>query len=104
MRRREKPRQSAAVLTGRSAPDDDDAPSRHRPPRHPEFGIDIVRGISIMLVAIHHTALRILLAKTALVSMLPGPLLVALSWDGYEAVFAFFVVSGILITGYAIQR
>ncbi len=67
-------------------------------------GIDIVRGVSIMLVVIHHTALRIPLAKTALASLLPGPLLMALSWDGYEAVFAFFVVSGFLITGNAIRR
>ncbi len=67
-------------------------------------GIDVIRGVSIMLVVIHRTALRIPLAKTALASVLPGPLLAALSWDGYEAVFAFFVVSGFLVTGNAIRR
>ena len=67
-------------------------------------GIDLVRGVSIILVVIHHTALRIPLAKTGLAAILPRRLLTGLSWDGYEAVFVFFVVSGFLIAGNALTR
>ena len=67
-------------------------------------GIDVVRGISIILVVVHHTALRIALTKTGLASVLPMQLLAGLSWDGYEAVFVFFVVSGFLIAGNSVRR
>ena len=67
-------------------------------------GIDLVRGLSILLVIIHHMALRIPLAETGLAGIAPKPLLLALSWSGYEAVFLFFVISGFHITGRAIHR
>lgn len=67
-------------------------------------GIDMVRGASILLVVTHHLGLRVPLAKTALASVVPTRVLDALCFNGYEAVFVFFVVSGFLIAGAAIGR
>lgn len=72
------------------------------PHRNP--GIDALRGVSILLVVLHHFALRIPLKETALAGIVPGRVLAALSWNGWSAVFMFFVVSGFLIAGNAITR
>jgi peptidoglycan/LPS O-acetylase OafA/YrhL len=67
-------------------------------------GIDLLRGISILLVILHHTGLRIPLKRTAVGSWLPHWLLDALNYNGYEAVFVFFAISGFLIAHNALQR
>jgi peptidoglycan/LPS O-acetylase OafA/YrhL len=71
-------------------------------PRNP--GIDVMRGLSIVLVIVHHVAIRIPLRKTLLATVFPARLLNALSSNGYEAVFVFFVISGFLITTNALGR
>lgn len=69
---------------------------REQAPRNP--GIDLLRGLAILLVVFNHLGLRIPLKKTALADVLPGWFLSRLNYNGYEAVFAFLVISGLLIT------
>jgi peptidoglycan/LPS O-acetylase OafA/YrhL len=68
-------------------------------------GIDLLRGLSIVLVIIHHTvSFRLPLRKTALAELMPARVINALSYNGYEAVFIFFVISGFLIASNALSR
>jgi peptidoglycan/LPS O-acetylase OafA/YrhL len=67
-------------------------------------GIDLLRGLSIALVVIHHMALRISLKKSALSALVPKRALDALAFNGYEAVFIFFVISGFLIASNTLAR
>jgi len=71
-------------------------------PRNP--GIDLLRGLSILLVVLHHTGLRIPLKQSVLADSLPRWLLNAFIYNGYEAVFVFFVVSGFLIATNSLAR
>ncbi|TPG08527.1 acyltransferase [Rhodanobacter glycinis] len=74
----------------------------HAAARNP--GIDLLRGLAIVLVVFNHIGLRIPLKKTALADVLPTWLLSRLNYNGYEAVFVFFVISGFLIAGNALRR
>ncbi|HEY2394695.1 MAG TPA: acyltransferase [Rudaea sp.] len=67
-------------------------------------GIDLLRGVSILLVILNHVGIRIPLAKTALAEILPKGFLQDLNYNGYEAVFVFFVISGFLITRRSLER
>ena len=77
-------------------------------PAHParNGGIDLLRGLAIVFVLLNHLGLpmRIPLKASALADVLPVRLLQALNYNGYEAVFVFFVISGFLIAGNALER
>ncbi len=67
-------------------------------------GIDALRGMSILFVILNHIGIRIPLAKTALATLIPAWFLQRVNYNGYEAVFIFFVISGFLITRRAQER
>jgi peptidoglycan/LPS O-acetylase OafA/YrhL len=69
-------------------------------------GIDLLRGLAIVFVLLNHLGLpmRLPLKSSALAEILPVRLLQALNYNGYEAVFVFFVISGFLIAGNALER
>ena len=67
-------------------------------------GIDLLRGLAIVLVVFNHLGLRIPLKQTMLADVLPAWFLSRLNYNGYEAVFVFFVISGFLIAGNALRR
>jgi peptidoglycan/LPS O-acetylase OafA/YrhL len=67
-------------------------------------GIDFLRGLSIVLVLLNHIGLRIRLTQGVLGPHLPRELLNDLNFNGSEAVYIFFVISGFLITSNALVR
>jgi len=67
-------------------------------------GIDLLRGISILFVLFNHIGIRIRLLKGVLAGLLPHQLLTDLTFNGTEAVYIFFVISGFLIAGNSIER
>ncbi len=67
-------------------------------------GIDLLRGLSIILVILNHIGLRIRLSQGILASFLPHQLLDDLTLNGSEAVSIFFVISGFLIATNSVQR
>src|ERR1700761_3820811 len=66
-------------------------------------GVDVLRGLCVLLVVLHHTNLRFVLNDYP-VDVLPGLLKRVLFWTGTYSVITFFVISGFLITGLSIRR
>jgi peptidoglycan/LPS O-acetylase OafA/YrhL len=67
-------------------------------------GVDVLRGLCILSVVLHHIHLRFTLGKYPVDDVLPATLNQVLFWSGLYAVIAFFVISGFLITGLSIRR
>lgn len=67
-------------------------------------GIDVLRGLSILLVVLHHIHLRFKLNNFDVANLFPEPVMQALFWSGYYGVVAFFVISGFLITRLSLTR
>jgi peptidoglycan/LPS O-acetylase OafA/YrhL len=67
-------------------------------------GVDVLRGLCILSVLLHHIHLRFKLGKYPVDDVLPETLNQVLFWTGLYAVIAFFVISGFLITGISIRR
>ena len=66
--------------------------------------IDLLRGVSILLVVLDHLAQRIPPGMGVLGTFLPARVIDGLFTHGYEAVFIFFVISGFLITSISLDR
>lgn len=66
--------------------------------------IDALRGLSILLVVVHHIGIRAPLSQTLLARVLPNWFLQGVNFNGAEAVVIFFVISGFLITRRAQER
>jgi peptidoglycan/LPS O-acetylase OafA/YrhL len=67
-------------------------------------GVDLLRGICVLLVTLHHIHLRFKLNKFPVAQLLPEPVARVLFWSGYFAVITFFVISGFLITSMSLRR
>ena len=70
-------------------------------------GVDVLRGLCILSVVIHHIHLRFTTSRNPVYPVrhvLPETLEQVLFWSGLYAVIAFFVISGFLITGLSIRR
>lgn len=67
-------------------------------------GIDLLRGLCILAVVLHHINLRIRLERTPLGPLLGQAASRVLFWSGYNGVIVFFVISGFLITTWSIRR
>ena len=68
------------------------------------IGIDILRGIAILMVILLHLNLKIPFKETYLGSILPKRWYSLFFWSGFYGVVMFFVISGYLITHSALKK
>jgi peptidoglycan/LPS O-acetylase OafA/YrhL len=66
--------------------------------------IDVLRGLCIIAVVLHHINLRIPFKNSAFGAMLSPAVNRVLFWDGAYGVTVFFVISGFLITTWSLKR
>ena len=67
-------------------------------------GIDVVRGLCVLLVTLHHIHIRFKFNRFDVGALLPQPVGRVVFWSGYFAVITFFTVSGFLITSHSLRR
>ena len=67
-------------------------------------GIDVLRGLCIVAVVLHHTNLHMMFAGRSFESLLPRQLGRILFWNGANGVTIFFAISGFLITTMTLRR
>src|SRR5450432_1303772 len=67
-------------------------------------GIDVLRGLSIVAVVLHHINLRFLFNDVSYEHSLPTQLTKILFWNGANGVTVFFAISGFLITTTSLRR
>ena len=79
------------------------APSGIVTPDHRVQSIDVLRGIAVILVVLHHIHLRFKINHFDVTTLVPEAI-GKYSWSGYYSVIAFFVMSGFLITSLSLRR
>lgn len=67
-------------------------------------GIDVLRGISILVVILLHLNIRFGISNTFIKEILPKKLFSLLFWSGFYGVVVFFTLSGFLITNSIIKK
>ncbi len=67
-------------------------------------GIDVLRGLLVLLVTLHHIHLRFTIRRFDVDALLPKPVARVVFWSGYFSVITFFVISGFLITNLSLRR
>jgi peptidoglycan/LPS O-acetylase OafA/YrhL len=67
-------------------------------------GIDLLRGLCIVAVVLHHINLRIHFRDSSLGQLIGPAANRVLFWNGYYGVRMFFVISGFLITSWSLKR
>lgn len=67
-------------------------------------GIDLLRGLCVVAVVLHHINLRIHFRDSSLGHLIGPAANRVLFWNGYYGVRIFFVISGFLITSWSLKR